>query len=179
MKPLGSLLAAATCVVAFVMPRTGVAAPPFANPQCSGAVLVGQGTRTCQADFVIAEPLRPAVLGTHANFHVPMSVGTITMRWIDIPDADDAGYGVVAEWTCNAIGGYASVNSPSGQRVEFGPFDAAPVPNCTERVTPQASYARGMQALVVEARAVECVTDRPQSSCPFHGSLQLQPSILP
>jgi hypothetical protein len=176
-KRSGKLLIAATCVVAFAMSAPGHAIPTFQSVNCApdeALADVGGGPKTVVCPFDIAAfPTRVSRISTHANFHARLSMGTVTMEWFDRGNS-------VAKWVCSAPGLYMTVSSPTGQHVNVGPADTSTAPNCSESVTPEASFASGPQLLVVTAQATTCLGNDPgQRKCPFHGFLQLQPAILP
>ncbi len=175
MKRLGSLIAAATCVVAFSASAPSSAAS-FQTVNCVGVAPVG-GTITCAKPFYLDDFSRVSRVSTHANFHARISSGSVTMEWFEI---EDGVHHLVARWVCNAPGLYVAARLPTGTGAEAGAADASTIPNCSEDLRPAAAFALGEQWLVVTARAQMCLgNDSGQPGCPFHGYLQLVPTIVP
>ena len=179
MKRISGVLAVATCVVAFVVPRIAPAAP-VTSFECAGVAQKGT-TAICTVDFKLDGFVRPSQFGTHANFHTQMASGSVTMEWYDLHQYDAHPVRErVARWVCTSPGMFVSVAFPTGGSVGTGPADLAPAPTCSEQITQQAAFAHGLQELVVTATADNCMSiNRDQSSCQFHGFLQVQPASVP
>jgi hypothetical protein len=176
MRRIASTFAAAIFVVCSAVATPSQSAPT-SSIGCIDAAKPNGPIVTCSVDFLIKDFSKPAIVGTHANFHAQMAQGNITMEWVDMSSPQPH---VVATWDCSAPGLYTSVGTPIGGSFGFGPADLTPLGTCTQDITSDAQFATGPQRLVVHAASDVCaMAKRDQSSCEFHGAVQFEPAVTP
>lgn len=152
------------------------AAPLIASTaSCTGYAVPGATTpSSCTATMNIIDDRRVALLETHANFHNVEAAGRLTLTWFDPNDK------VVAAFECNAVGGYITVGNPTGgSSVQIGAADATHAAACKETASQAATYAKGLQRVVVTASAQSCNTGGRETRCTFHGLIAFNPRSLP